>query len=172
MLQTAFSILVMGVSGSGKSHVGRLLADRTQARFIDADDHHSAANVAKMSRLEPLTDCDRADWLVTLAELFRQSNELGESLVIGCSALKTRYREQLRQGSPNLQIVYLHGDYNLLSERLANRESHFFAGDSMLRNQLETLEPPLDTEAIRLSIGQSPTSIVNQAVEALNLPLR
>ncbi|MEH6649886.1 MAG: gluconokinase [Motiliproteus sp.] len=167
MLNTPFSILVMGVSGSGKSHVGRLLAERCQAKFIDADDYHSAANVAKMARLEPLDDADRADWLATLAELYRQSRADGEPLVIGCSALKASYRGLLRGGAPDLRIVYLDGDYELLSQRLASRQSHFFGGDSMLRSQLETLEPPPQNEAIWLSISQPPLQIVEQAVTAL-----
>ncbi|MDN3555417.1 gluconokinase [Halomonas maura] len=157
----AKSILVMGVSGSGKSHIGRQVAAAIDATFIDADDHHSAANIAKMARGEPLTDDDRAAWLQTLADLYRHYRSEGQSLVIGCSALKRRYRDRLRQGAPDLQILYLHGSRELLLTRLDTRGDHFFAGAHMLDNQLATLEAPADTEAFRCNIRSTPRDIVD-----------
>ncbi|MDR5867752.1 gluconokinase [Halomonas koreensis] len=156
------SILVMGVSGSGKSHIGRRLADTLGATFIDADDHHSPANIAKMARGEPLNDEDRATWLATLADLYRDYRARGRPLVIGCSALRHRYRNILRRGAPDLAILYLAGSRDVLLERLDTREDHFFAGAPMLDSQLATLEPPGDDEAISLDIRKSPQEIVDE----------
>jgi hypothetical protein len=105
-------ILVMGVSGSGKSHIGHQLALILGATFIDGDDYHSPANVAKMASGTPLNDDDRSEWLGTLAALLAEYRARGESLVIACSGLKKRYRDRLRQGDPALQILYL-GSYCL-----------------------------------------------------------
>ncbi|WP_183385132.1 gluconokinase [Halomonas stenophila] len=157
----AKSILVMGVSGSGKSHIGRQVAAAIDATFIDGDDHHSAANITKMARGEPLTDDDRTAWLQTLADLYRRYRAEGQSLVIGCSALKRRYRDRLRQGAPDLKILYLHGSRELLLTRLDTRDDHFFAGAHMLDSQLATLEVPDETEAFRCNIRSTPRDIVD-----------
>ncbi|MDI5921511.1 gluconokinase [Halomonas sp. LR5S13] len=161
MKSTPTLVLVMGVSGSGKSHVGKLLAEAIDADFIDADDHHSAGSIAKMSRGKPLNDGDREGWLETLADFFRDHARRGRSLVIGCSALKRRYRDQLRKGAPALRILYLHGSRELLFDRLTHRQGHFFQGDHMLDSQLRDLEPPGDDEAIRVDISLSPEEIVS-----------
>ncbi|MFG6159928.1 gluconokinase [Halomonas sp. 1390] len=150
----------MGVSGSGKSHIGRQVAAAIDATFIDADDHHSADNIAKMARGEPLNDDDRAAWLQTLSHLYRRYRSEGRSLVIGCSALKRHYRDLLRQGAPDLDILYLHGSRRLLLERLDARDDHFFAGAHMLDNQLATLEVPDETEAFHCNIRSTPREIV------------
>lgn len=163
----AKSILVMGVSGSGKSHIGRQIATAIDATFVDADDHHSATNIAKMARGEPLNDDDRAAWLQTLSELYRRYRAEGQSLVIGCSALKRRYRDILRQGAPTLEILYLHGERDTLLERLNSRGEHFFAGAHMLDNQLATLEPPGEKEAFRVDIRSTPAKIVETFVSRL-----
>jgi gluconokinase len=167
MSNEPLSILVMGVSGCGKSHVGRLLGERIGAEFVDGDEYHSPASIAKMSRGVPLSDADRADWLATLADLFRQYRERGSSLVIGCSALKRRYRDVLRGGAPSLKVIYLHGERDLLLERLNAREDHFFRGASLLDNQLSTLERPSGDEALQLEISDSPESIVDRAARHL-----
>lgn len=161
MKATPTFVLVMGVSGSGKSHVGRLVADALGAEFIDADDHHSASSIAKMSRGEPLNDGDREGWLETLAGFYRDHAHQERSLVIGCSALKRRYRDQLRRGAPALWILYLHGSRELLFDRLTHRRGHFFQGDHMLDSQLHDLEPPGDDEAIRVDISLPPEEIVS-----------
>lgn len=168
MKTTSPCILVMGVSGSGKSHIGRDLASAIGAEFIDADDHHSPTNIAKMSRGEPLTDADREGWLKTLADFYRHYREAGKPLVIGCSALKHRYRDSLREGAPELEILYLHGTREVLLERLNSRGAHFFAGEHMLDNQLSTLENPDETEAFRIDIRTDPALIVSRFVEHLN----
>lgn len=158
--QSPLSLLVMGVSGSGKSHIGSLLASTLHADFIDADDHHSPASIAKMSRGAPLNDSDREDWLLTLAGLYRQHHNQGKDLVIACSALKRRYRDALRQGAPGLKILYLDGSREILLERLGGRAGHFFAGENMLDSQLHDLEKPGADEAISLDIRQSPNRII------------
>lgn len=163
-----FSFLVMGVSGSGKSHIGRQLADKTGAVFIDADDYHSPENVAKMSRGEPLTDMDRESWLKTLSELYREHQATGTSLVIGCSALKRHYRDVLRQGAPSLHILYLHGTREVLLERINTRGSHFFAGEHMLNSQLDTLELPGADEAIMCNIENTPKEIIHSFLDELS----
>ncbi|TDX33076.1 gluconate kinase (SKI family) [Modicisalibacter xianhensis] len=157
-------ILVMGVSGSGKSHIGRALAKELGCHFIDGDDHHSANSIAKMSRGEPLSDDDRKDWLVTLSGFYRDYHYRGESVVIGCSALKKRYRDVLRQGAPELEILYLHGSRETLLQRLTSRDSHFFHGEHMLDSQLEALEIPLASEAWQIDIRQPPEDIVERYV--------
>lgn len=166
-IETPFSFLVMGVSGSGKSHIGRQLANVTGALFIDGDDYHSALSIDKMSRGEPLSDDDRKEWLETLAELFNQHRRDGNSVIIGCSALKRRYRDILRQGAPGLRILYLHGEREVLLQRLNSRGDHFFNGEHMLNSQLDTLEIPGDDEAIRCSIEQMPAQIIEEFLSEL-----
>jgi gluconokinase len=162
-------ILVMGVSGSGKSHIGRQLALIAGATFIDGDDHHSPANVAKMSSGIPLNDNDRSEWLDTLATLLADYQMQDLSLVIACSGLKKRYRDRLREGDPALHILYLEGRRELLLQRLENRAGHFFKGDTMLASQLADLEPPGDEEAFNASISLSPKKIVDQFSATLAL---
>ncbi|MFG6179594.1 gluconokinase [Halomonas sp. THAF12] len=168
MKTTAKSILVMGVSGSGKSHIGRQLAAAMGATFIDGDDHHGPDNIAKMSRGEPLDDNDRASWLATLSDLYRDYHDQGRDLIIGCSALKRGYRDQLRQAAPDLKILYLSGSRRVLLERLESRGGHFFAGAHMLDSQLATLEVPGADEAIRMDIRQPPREIVEHFLEAMS----
>ncbi|SDO17760.1 gluconokinase [Vreelandella arcis] len=165
-------ILVMGVSGSGKSHIGMQLATSLGATFIDGDDHHSPANVAKMASGTPLNDDDRREWLDTLAGLFAEYRRLDRSVVIACSGLKKRYRERLRSGDPALHILYLEGSRELLQQRLETRPGHFFKGDTMLASQLADLEPPSEEEAFNASIALSPQEIVNRFVTTLQAPSR
>lgn len=165
-------ILVMGVSGCGKSHIGQQLADTLGSTFIDGDDYHSPANVAKMASGTPLNDEDRSEWLDTLAALFAEYEARDASLVIACSGLKKRYRERLRQGDPALQILYLAGTRELLLERLETRAGHFFKGDTMLASQLADLEPPDEEEAFTVSIASSPEEIVRQFAATLPAPSR
>ncbi|KPQ26721.1 MULTISPECIES: gluconokinase [unclassified Halomonas] len=160
-------ILVMGVSGSGKSHIGQQLAATLGATFIDGDDHHSPANVAKMASGTPLNDDDRREWLDTLAGLFAEYCRQDRSLVIACSGLKKRYRDRLRVGDPALGILYLEGSRDLLRERLTTRAGHFFKGDTMLASQLADLEPPGQSEAVSLSIALTPSQIVREFIATL-----
>ncbi|SFU74295.1 gluconate kinase, SKI family [Halomonas korlensis] len=160
-------ILVMGVSGSGKTHIGRLVAERLGAEFIDGDDYHSPASIDKMARGVPLNDEDRKAWLETLARKFAEYRKRGASVVIGCSALKRRYRDTLRRGDPSLKILFLSGDREQLHQRLTSREGHFFKGDRMLDSQLADLEPPGEDEAVELNIALSPDRLADGFVQRL-----
>ena len=157
----AVRVVVMGVSGCGKSTVGERLADRTGWPFLDADRLHPATNVAKMARGEPLTDADRWPWLDLVATWIAARREAGEPGIIGCSALKRSYRDRLRRADPDLRIAYLSGDREILVERLANRHGHFFP-IQLLDSQLADLEPPTaDERPIMVQIGQSPDAVVD-----------
>lgn len=158
-------ILVMGVSGAGKTHVGRLLADRLGFDFIDGDSHHTSASIAKMANGIPLTDHDRLGWLETLAGFFADYRQRDASVVIGCSALKRRYRDILRGGDPALEILYLQGSREKLRERLAKRAGHYFKGDTMLDSQLADLEPPELDEAVALDICADPERLVSEFLQ-------
>lgn len=160
-------VVVMGVSGCGKSTVGRRLAQALGLPFVEGDELHPPANVAKMAAGTPLTDDDRATWLNTLAEVLAGAAARGHGVVLSCSALKHRYRDQLRAGAPGLRFVHLHGAPETLAERLAQRSGHYMPL-SLLPSQLATLEMPTDDEAVvTLDIGQPPERLVDQAKEAL-----
>ncbi|WP_346420683.1 gluconokinase [Paracoccus sp. N5] len=132
-------IVVMGVSGSGKSTTGGALAEVLGWRFIEGDSFHPRANVEKMAAGIPLTDADRAPWLQALAAEFARNEAAGESSVMGCSALKRSYRDILRSGAPRVRFLHVHGTRAILEERLAHREGHFFPA-KLLDSQLATLE--------------------------------
>ncbi|WP_417567215.1 gluconokinase [Marinobacter sp.] len=161
-------VIVMGVSGCGKSLIGTRLAERLGIRFFDADDFHSQANVAKMASGVPLTDADRSGWLDDLAELVRGEQK---GLVLACSALKRAYRDRLRAGNPSLQFVYLRGDMETIWSRHASREEHYFNGRTMLESQFRTLqEPDPDEEAITMDVSELPDRIVERCLSALDTP--
>jgi gluconokinase len=155
-------VLVMGVSGCGKTTVGTLLGLRTGWPFMDADDLHPASNVRKMKHGIPLTDADRWPWLDEVAAWISQRVQLGEPGVVACSALKRRYRDVLRRADPNLRVVYLRGDRELLNQRLAHRHGHFFP-KQLLDAQLADIEEPTpDEHPLVVPIGQSPDDTVDQ----------
>jgi gluconokinase len=158
-------ILVMGVTGSGKTTVGKLLAQRLKCGFLDADDFHSAANRDKMHHGIPLSDADRAPWLAALhAELMR-ANAAGQSVVLGCSALKQEYRNTL-SANLNLTIVFLRGTVAQLQRNLATRTDHF-AGESLVPSQLATLEEP--SGVMVEDISATPDEIVEDICERLKI---
>lgn len=134
-------LIVMGVAGSGKSTVGRLLAERLGWPFLDGDDFHPPGNVEKMRRGEPLADADRLPWLARLRDLAADCLARGESAVLACSALKESYRRILAGGDPRVRFVYLRADPDLLASRLEARTGHFFAR-ALLESQLAALEEP------------------------------
>jgi len=135
------AIVLMGVSGSGKSTVGTALAAELGCPFIEGDDHHPPENIAKMSSGIPLGDADRAAWLETLTALVVDSSKRGEMIVLACSALKKKYRDQLRAGHSRLLFVYLRGSYNLILDRMHTRR-HPYMRPELLRSQFEALEEP------------------------------
>ena len=152
----------MGVVGAGKTTVGLLLAQKLGWHFADADDFHSPENKNKISHGIPLTDADRAPWLVALRQRIEQWNTEGQNVVLACSALKRTYRDELQTG--NVQFVYLKGDYELIATRLRARHGHF-ATESILKSQLRDLEEP--TDAIVVSIGKSPDAMVEEVIAML-----
>ena len=135
-------VLIMGVAGAGKTSVGTALAKELGWTFIDADDYHSAANVAKMEAGVALNDADRQPWLESLAGVIRQTLERGDSAVLACSALKQAYRDVLLINR-KVQVVYLKIDYETAAERLRARGRHYM-NPNLLKNQFETLEEPAD----------------------------
>lgn len=136
------SVLVMGITASGKTTVAAALADRLGRPFVDADDHHPRRNVEKMAAGEPLDDRDRAPWLDVLAALLRDAHEDDDPVVLACSALKRRYREVLRAGAP-LRTVLLDLDADEARRRIAGRDDHFMPS-SLVESQLAALERPGD----------------------------
>jgi gluconokinase len=152
----------MGVAGSGKTTVGRLLAEKLQWDFLDADDFHPTANIAKMKAGIPLDDSDRAPWLAALNERLVSTLGAGRHPVLACSALKESYRLALSQGIHGLQWVYLKGSYEAILPRLANRQGHYMK-PTMLRSQFETLEEPSNALVVdvRLTTEQIVETILN-----------
>jgi gluconokinase len=137
--------VVMGVSGSGKSLIGALLARALDIEFVEGDAYHSPENVARMSAGIPLTDEDRQAWLAAIATRLSEARRAGVGLVVACSALKRSYRDVLRAGRADMQFVYLEGTRLLLEQRLAGRRGHFMPS-SLLDSQLAILEPPSPDE--------------------------
>jgi carbohydrate kinase (thermoresistant glucokinase family) len=161
-------IIVMGVSGSGKTTVGQLLAERLNLPFYDGDDFHPAANIAKMKAGTPLTDADRSSWLATLAEAVADWQTTGGA-VLACSALREVYRQTLQHLAHRpLQWVFLDGPDAVLHARLEARKGHYMKAQ-MLDSQLETLERP--AYGLRVSIELPPTQAVAEIVAHLGEPV-
>ncbi|MFK7800300.1 MAG: gluconokinase [Anaerolineae bacterium] len=139
----ANAIIVMGVSGSGKSTVGEKLAEELGWIFFDADDYHPPENVAKMAAGNPLNDVDRAPWLAILHDLINVHIRASRPMVLACSALKQIYRDQLQDGNPATKIVCLQGTFELIWERMQAREDHWMKPE-MLHSQFDALEEPAD----------------------------
>jgi len=156
----ALAIVVMGVSGSGKTTVGKILARELGCDFFDADDFHSVTNRKKMSAGIPLTDGDREEWLQALRRLL-QSQSM--PCVLACSALKQRYRDALA-ASKNIQFVYLHGSYDQIETRMKRRKGHYMPVQ-LLQSQFEALEEPRD--AVIVDISLSPEEIVRSILKGI-----
>jgi len=159
-------VMVMGVTGSGKTTVGELLAKRLGCEFADADDFHSAANKDKMHRGIPLTDADRMPWLAAIHQKLVECNAQHQNLVLGCSALKQSYRDQLVRDL-EVRLVYLKGSYELIDKRLRARKGHF-ADDKILAAQFADLQEP--SNAVVVDIHSEPEQIVDEICRRLSLP--
>ena len=162
------AIVVMGVSGAGKSTIGRIVAERLNCQFRDADSFHPKANIEKMSRGEPLTDADRWPWLNAIAAWIAEHRAAGTTCVVTCSALKRVYRDIVtdRQRA-DVRLVYLKGGFDLIAARLASRTDHFMP-PALLKSQFDTLqEPRADERAITAQIDATPEEIAAAVVGQL-----
>lgn len=161
-------IIVMGVSGTGKSCVGQALAQALNAKFIDGDDLHPRANIQKMASGQPLNDQDRAPWLERLSDVaysLQQKNEVG---FLVCSALKKQYRDRLREGNQGIRFLWLTGDYDLVLHRMQQRAGHFMP-ESLLKSQFTTLEAPgaSEPDVIQIDISPDVAGVVELCIAAL-----
>lgn len=158
-------VVVMGVSGCGKTAVGSRLAQAIGVRFVDADDLHPPANVEKMRAGIALDDADREPWLALLNGLLREAAAAGQGMVLACSALRQRYRDTLAAGVPGLRFVHLTGRRELIAERLAARQ-HRYMPASLLASQFDALEPPAD--AVVVDVAAPLDQVVAAALRGLS----
>ncbi|VWC71013.1 thermoresistant gluconokinase [Burkholderia lata] len=156
-------LIVMGVSGAGKSHIGEMLAKRLSCSYTDGDAFHSAANKAKMRHGTPLIDEDRWPWLQSIRTAIEDKQRTGSTAVFTCSSLKRSYRNALSCGNHDVRFIYLKGSLEVLRARLNDRRGHFF-DPSLLENQLDTLEEPAPHEAITIGIELTPDQIVDHVL--------
>ena len=161
-MRSSAIILLMGVSGSGKTAVGSGLAERLGIDFIDGDDLHPDESIQKMASGTPLTDEDRLPWLLAIREVLEKHSRANMPTVVACSALKESYRRLLLDGLPDVKLIYLCGSRKVLEQRLAARTGHFF-DPSLLDSQLKTLEEP--EEALQVDIDDDLASVI-EAVAA------
>ncbi len=160
------AIVLMGVSGCGKTTVGRLLANRLGWDFIESDDYHSNDDVRKMSSGIPLTDKDRWPWLKRLNQVLCEHMQQNQSLVLACSALKNGYRSILADGLSGIVFIYMKGDFTLIHKHMAKRKNHYMKAE-MLQSQFDALEEPGD--ALTVDIAQSPARIVEMILTNIKL---
>lgn len=167
MRKVPLGVVVMGVSGCGKSTVGRLIAQALPRPYLEGDAFHPPENVARMAAGTPLTDADRQGWLHALAGELAAAQRSGSGAVLACSALKRSYRDVLRSGMPDLAFVHLQGSRELLEARMAQRSGHYMPA-SLLQSQLATLEPPqADERAVTLDIATGPDALAQAALRWL-----
>ena len=155
----------MGVSGTGKSTIGKLLSNHTAWNFYDADDFHPQINIDKMNRGIALTDSDRLPWLQELHQLIKRNLNNNQPGILACSALKSNYRQILSGDSAKVIFVYLRGDYECIQSRIRSRTEHFMNSD-LLKSQFDTLEEPKN--AIVVDVTLSPEAIVEQILNRIN----
>ncbi len=160
-------VVVMGVSGSGKTTVAHGIAAATGFEFAEADEFHPDENIAKMEAGTPLTDDDRWPWLTALAQWMESRSRDGVSTIITCSALKRTYRDVLREGPPSVTFVHLDGPVEVIRERMSGRRGHFMPA-SLLQSQIDTLEPlGADEDGVVLDLRRSPEDLIDEAVDWL-----
>ncbi|MEA5503973.1 gluconokinase [Halotia wernerae UHCC 0503] len=159
-------ILVMGVSGSGKTTIGQLLAASLHWEFQDADSFHSPENIAKMQHNIPLTDADRMPWLQNLQTAIAQWLQENKNVVMACSALKASYRQFLLLDCDRIKIVYLNGSFELIQQRLQTRHNHFMT-EKLLNSQFDVLEEP--ENALYMDVSEPPPIIVQNITTALGI---
>ena len=161
-------VIIFGVSGAGKTTVGKLLARELGWSFIEADDFHPVANIEKMRSGHALTDKDRWPWLEQLRQQIERSLSTGENAVLACSALKRAYRDRLRV-SDEIKFVFLRGDYALVEKQLRSRHGHFMNA-ALLQSQFDDLEEPQpDENVLTIELGRTPEEIVERVKAKLNL---
>ncbi len=156
-------ILIMGVSGSGKTTIGKLLSEQTQINYYDADDFHPQSNIHKMANNIPLTDTDRLPWLENLAKKIAAWEHSGGA-ILACSALKERYRKILSSSSKTVFWVYLSGSFDLIKSRIESRTGHFM-DTALLQSQFDTLEIP--KYGLEIPVDHTPEEIVNRIISKL-----
>jgi gluconokinase len=160
------AIVLMGVSGSGKTSVGQRLSQVLSWPFFDGDDFHHQENKEKMANGVPLSDDDRAPWLAHLNDLIAENLNEGTSLLLACSALKQEYRDQLTEGNPGTIFIHLKGDYDFIFKRMQARTGHYMKAELLL-SQFETLEEP--AEALTIDIKQNLDAIIEEIITKLHL---
>jgi carbohydrate kinase (thermoresistant glucokinase family) len=157
-------LVLMGVSGCGKTTIGKMLADKLSCTFYDGDDYHPESNIKKMAGGQPLNDSDRLPWLKKLNNILSECNESGRDAVLACSALKKTYRDLISKDIDGLQFVFLKGDFNLINERMQKRKDHYMKAD-MLRSQFEILEEP--DNVVVMDINDLPSNIVTSILRVI-----
>ena len=162
----ATALVLLGVSGCGKTSVGQSISEQLVWPFFDGDDFHSPENVCKMSKGIPLNDVDRTNWLETLNNLISEKLRADENLVVACSALKAKYRQQLRFGNEGLIFVFLKGDFDLIWSRMQTRNDHYMKPE-MLISQFNTLETP--SKALVINIERPLSEIVQEIIELVTV---
>lgn len=168
MLSKGKVIVVMGVSGSGKTTVGRALAEQLACPFYDGDDFHRPEQIAKMSAGIPLNDSDRAPWLANLHHLLHSHLANGQMIILACSALKKSYRQQLRGNHSEVSFVYLQGTFEQIQPRMVSRPGHYMP-PTLLHSQFQTLEPPGREEALTVDINQPLPHLITTIRHQLDL---
>lgn len=165
MRQAPFIIIIMGVAGSGKTTIGKLLAAETSFSFYDGDNFHTGVALSKMSGGTALSDDDRAPWLQAIRDHISRLKQKDEQAIIACSALKKSYRQVLRNGNNNITFIYLKGSRSIIAERIKKRTNHFMP-PGLLESQFETLEEPRN--AMVVDISKEPAQIIQYIIKKLS----